>query len=112
MEDVHLAAVILKTFLRELPEPLLTFQLYNDIVNFTRKFFSGPLKGQYTSSVLSNQLLLLCDADVSGDSQAAAMTTLLESLPEENYVSLRYLITFLAQVKHLLTTSSILRGPV
>uniref|UniRef100_A0A3B4XSZ9 Rho GTPase activating protein 1 n=1 Tax=Seriola lalandi dorsalis TaxID=1841481 RepID=A0A3B4XSZ9_SERLL len=35
MEDVHLAAVILKTFLRELPEPLLTYQLYNDIVNFT-----------------------------------------------------------------------------
>lgn len=34
MEDVHLAAVILKTFLRELPEPLLTYQLYNDIVNF------------------------------------------------------------------------------
>lgn len=33
-EDVHLAAVILKTFLRELPEPLLTFQLYNDIINF------------------------------------------------------------------------------
>lgn len=35
MEDVHLAAVILKTFLRELPEPLLTYQLYNDIVNFS-----------------------------------------------------------------------------
>lgn len=33
-DDVHLAAVILKTFLRELPEPLLTYQLYNDIVNF------------------------------------------------------------------------------
>lgn len=34
IEDVHLAAVILKTFLRELPEPLLTYKLYNDIVNF------------------------------------------------------------------------------
>lgn len=38
MEDVHLAAVILKTFLRELPEPLLTYQLYNDIVNFACMF--------------------------------------------------------------------------
>lgn len=38
MEDVHLAAVILKTFLRELPEPLLTYQLYNDIVNFACKY--------------------------------------------------------------------------
>lgn len=34
LEDAHLAAVILKTFLRELPEPLLTYQLYNGIVNF------------------------------------------------------------------------------
>ncbi|XP_014866371.1 PREDICTED: rho GTPase-activating protein 1 isoform X1 [Poecilia mexicana] len=71
MEDVHLAAVILKTFLRELPEPLLTYQLYNDIVNFT---------------------------SVSSDNQAEVMKTLVESLPEENYASLRYLITFLAQV--------------
>uniref|UniRef100_A0A3B4B1H6 Rho GTPase activating protein 1 n=1 Tax=Periophthalmus magnuspinnatus TaxID=409849 RepID=A0A3B4B1H6_9GOBI len=66
MEDVHLAAVILKTFLRELPEPLLTYHLYNDIVNFT------------------------CNSD--------SKSTLVESLPEENYASLRYLITFLAQV--------------
>ncbi|CAG5934393.1 unnamed protein product [Menidia menidia] len=71
MEDVHLAAVILKTFLRELPEPLLTFQLYNDIVNFT---------------------------SVSSDNQVDVMRNLLDSLPEENRASLRYLITFLAQV--------------
>uniref|UniRef100_A0A3Q0QXY6 Rho GTPase activating protein 1 n=1 Tax=Amphilophus citrinellus TaxID=61819 RepID=A0A3Q0QXY6_AMPCI len=71
MEDVHLAAVILKKFLRELPEPLLTYTLYNDIVNF---------------------------ASVSSESQATVMKTLVESLPEENYASLRYLITFLAQV--------------
>ncbi|XP_033835689.1 rho GTPase-activating protein 1 isoform X2 [Periophthalmus magnuspinnatus] len=71
MEDVHLAAVILKTFLRELPEPLLTYHLYNDIVNFT---------------------------SVPEESQVTVMKTLVESLPEENYASLRYLITFLAQV--------------
>uniref|UniRef100_A0A3Q3E869 Rho GTPase activating protein 1 n=1 Tax=Hippocampus comes TaxID=109280 RepID=A0A3Q3E869_HIPCM len=69
MEDVHLAAVILKKFLRELPEPLLTYQLYNDIVNFA----------------------------VPSDSQVTVMKTLVESLPEENYAALRYLITFLAQ---------------
>ncbi|KAG7265449.1 hypothetical protein CRUP_002258 [Coryphaenoides rupestris] len=71
MEDYHLAAVILKTFIRELPEPLLTYALYNDIVNF---------------------------ASVPGDDQAATMKALVASLPEENYASLRYLITFLAQV--------------
>ncbi|XP_040037552.1 rho GTPase-activating protein 1 [Gasterosteus aculeatus] len=71
MEDIHLAAVILKTFLRELPEPLLTYQLYNDIINFSA---------------------------VSSDNQESLMKTLVESLPEENYEALRFLITFLAQV--------------
>lgn len=32
--DTHLPAVILKTFLRELPEPLLTFDLYPHVVGF------------------------------------------------------------------------------
>ena len=29
--DVHLAAVLIKLFLRELPEPLLTFEAYDTI---------------------------------------------------------------------------------
>ena len=32
---VHIAAVLLKTFLRELPEPLLTFELFESILHFT-----------------------------------------------------------------------------
>lgn len=34
--DYHLAAVTLKTFLRELKEPLMTFDLFDDIINFQR----------------------------------------------------------------------------
>jgi len=33
-QSVHVASVILKTFLRELEEPLLTFALFNDITSF------------------------------------------------------------------------------
>ena len=32
--DVHIAAVLLKTFLRELSAPLLTYQLYDSILLF------------------------------------------------------------------------------
>ena len=32
--DVHLAAVLLKAFFRELPEPLLTFDVFDDVMNF------------------------------------------------------------------------------
>jgi Rho GTPase-activating protein 1 len=31
---VHIAAVILKTFLRELQEPVMTYDIFNDVVNF------------------------------------------------------------------------------
>lgn len=30
----HMAAVLLKSFLRELEEPLLTFELYDDVIDF------------------------------------------------------------------------------
>lgn len=36
-EETHVAAVLLKKFLRELPEPLLTFQLYDDIMRIHGK---------------------------------------------------------------------------
>lgn len=38
--DVHLAAVLLKKFLRELEEPLMTFDLYDEITQFQSKLIS------------------------------------------------------------------------
>nr|XP_033784042.1 rho GTPase-activating protein 1 isoform X2 [Geotrypetes seraphini] len=70
-EDVHLPAVILKTFLRELPEPLLTFKLYNDFVNFS---------------------------NVEENKQVENLRKILQTLPQENYEVLRFLTTFLVQV--------------
>ena len=32
--EIHIATVLLKTFLRELPEPLLTFELFESILHF------------------------------------------------------------------------------
>ncbi len=39
--SVHVAAVILKSFLRELEEPLLTFDLYDDVLDF-QQISGGP----------------------------------------------------------------------
>ncbi|XP_039649206.1 rho GTPase-activating protein 1 isoform X2 [Perca fluviatilis] len=96
MEDVHLAAVILKTFLRELPEPLLTYQLYNDIVNFTYTCTDTDTRSLRNAS--PKRLGQRSSKDVSSERQVALMKTLIESLPEENYAPLRHLITFLAKV--------------
>ncbi|KAG6937992.1 Rho GTPase activating protein 1, partial [Chelydra serpentina] len=70
-EDIHLAAVILKTFLRELPEPLLTFSLYSHVVNFQ---------------------------NVEESNRVDIVRKTLQTLPEENYQVLCFLMAYLAEV--------------
>ena len=43
--DIHLPAVILKTFLRELPQPLLTFEAYEQILEITSTYPPGCQPG-------------------------------------------------------------------
>ncbi|KAK8392258.1 hypothetical protein O3P69_017684 [Scylla paramamosain] len=70
--DVHTAAVIIKTFLRELEEPLMTFDLYDEVIQF------------------------------QGLSRSDRLTSLkqmvLEKLPEDNYLVLKFLVNFLSKV--------------
>lgn len=70
-DDVHLTAVILKTFLRELPEPLLTFHLYNYVVGFS---------------------------SLEPEKKVESTRDTLKTLPEENYEVLRFLVGFLVEV--------------
>uniref|UniRef100_A0A673TPF9 Rho GTPase activating protein 1 n=1 Tax=Suricata suricatta TaxID=37032 RepID=A0A673TPF9_SURSU len=69
--DLHLPAVILKTFLRELPEPLLTFDLYPHVVGFL---------------------------NIDESQRVEATLQVLRTLPEENYQVLRFLTAFLVQI--------------
>eukprot|EP00063_Salmo_salar_P067251 XP_014042086.1 PREDICTED: rho GTPase-activating protein 8-like [Salmo salar] len=69
--DIHVPAVILKTFLRELPEPLLTFALYHQIQDIVR---------------------------VESSLRVTTCKHILESLPEHNYMVLKYLLCFLNMV--------------
>ncbi|XP_070110505.1 rho GTPase-activating protein 8 isoform X4 [Equus przewalskii] len=69
--DIHIPAAILKTFLRELPQPLLTFEAYEQILGIT--------------SVESSLRVTRC-------------RQILQSLPEHNYAVLSYLIGFLHEV--------------
>ncbi|XP_027007056.1 rho GTPase-activating protein 8 isoform X1 [Tachysurus fulvidraco] len=69
--DVHVPAVILKTFLRELPEPLLTFTLYNQIQDLIK---------------------------VESSLRVSRCKRIVESLPEYNFIVVKYLICFLHMV--------------
>ncbi|XP_039197300.1 rho GTPase-activating protein 8 [Crotalus tigris] len=69
--DIHIPGVILKAFLRELPEPLLTFPMYDQIIQIT--------------SVESSLRVTRCK-------------DIVHRLPEHNYVVLKFLMCFLHMV--------------
>ncbi|XP_045894713.1 rho GTPase-activating protein 8-like isoform X1 [Micropterus dolomieu] len=69
--DVHVPAVILKTFLRELPEPLLTFRVYNQV-----------------------QELL----NVESSLRVTRCKNIVESLPEHHFIVTKFLLSFLHTV--------------
>ncbi|XP_012268555.1 rho GTPase-activating protein 1 isoform X1 [Athalia rosae] len=70
--DPHIAAVLLKTFLRELDEPLMTFELYDEITQFQ------SLSKEERPQIVRNLLF--------------------EKLPEINYRLLQYIVQFLSRV--------------
>lgn len=72
-QDIHCAAVIIKRFLRELPEPILTFKLYETIITST-KIPDATEKLKVVWCILHNEL------------------------PEENFVVLKFLMEFLNEV--------------
>uniref|UniRef100_A0A665T9R7 Rho GTPase activating protein 8 n=1 Tax=Echeneis naucrates TaxID=173247 RepID=A0A665T9R7_ECHNA len=70
-DDVHVPAVILKTFLRELPEPLLTFRVYSQV--------------QEILNIQSSLRVSRCQQIV-------------ESLPEHQFIVVKFLLCFLHMV--------------
>lgn len=70
-DDPHCIAAVLKSYLRELPEPLMTFELYHDWMHVT----------QLREELRQNALWVVVD-----------------KLPKPNYNNLRYIIKFLAKL--------------
>ncbi|XP_059055267.1 rho GTPase-activating protein 1-like [Achroia grisella] len=71
--DPHNAAVLLKTFFRDLEEPLMTFELYNEILKFQT----------WSNSEKPRRVKIL----------------ILEMLPLDNYKLLKYIMQFLWKVQ-------------
>ncbi|KAK2876535.1 hypothetical protein QQF64_004664 [Cirrhinus molitorella] len=70
--EPHAVAGALKCYLRELPEPLMTFELYND-------WFKAA-------------------AEKETEEKLKQLRTALQKLPRENYNNLRYLVQFLSHL--------------
>ncbi|XP_017143914.1 rho GTPase-activating protein 92B [Drosophila miranda] len=72
-QDPHVIGSILKLYLRELPEPLLTYNLYKDFIRIAERHSENERKTE--------------------------IKAILGKLPKENYANLRYLTRFLALVQ-------------
>lgn len=103
--DFHLAAVLIKAFLREMPEPLLTFEIFDEIIEFQSMFLL--LKKLYLRNRHVNQCWFFyyypCTTffftELSKDERGPFVKQIvLEKLPEDNYCVLKYLVQFLAKV--------------
>uniref|UniRef100_A0A8C9II10 Rho GTPase-activating protein n=1 Tax=Piliocolobus tephrosceles TaxID=591936 RepID=A0A8C9II10_9PRIM len=86
--DIHIPAVILKTFLRELPQPLLTFQAYEQILGIT-SLPRAPVELRREPHAVPG---------VESSLRVSRCRQVLRSLPGHNYVVLRYLMGFLHAV--------------
>lgn len=82
--DVHLPAVLIKTFLRELQEPLLTFDLYDEVLGL-----AGGLMTLFHS---------LIPSDVPKDARYLGAQACFYKLPERNLALLAHLLAFVADV--------------
>lgn len=92
--DTHVLAGLLKSFLRDLEEPLLTYDLYDEIVNFlgNRLVLQDLYFFFVTISVFSF-------VELPKDERPRNVKQMLrEKLPIENYELFKYLIEFLAKV--------------
>lgn len=88
---VHVAAVILKSFLRELAEPLLTFDLYDEVINF-QQVSGGPSPAQRQEKL------------------NVARTLVTSRLPEANYQVIKRVqfnvVKSINLINHLISPSS------
>lgn len=77
-QDVHVIASVLKSYLRDLPDPLLTFNLYDQFIAAAQR----PTE----------------------ETRKVAILNAINQLPEKHYLNLRYLMKFLGKLLASITT--------
>lgn len=92
IEDTHVVAGLLKTFLRDLSEPLLTYELYDEIIQFMGK------KIYYSDHEIKNVNEIFFLDWPKEERPRNVKMILREKLPIENYELFKYVVEFLVQV--------------
>jgi hypothetical protein len=88
INDICAVTSVLKQYFRELPNPLLTFELYDQFMDAVRKY---PLTSSL--SLYSNTFFVLGMAQ--GDAKIDKFIELISQLPKANYDTIKLLMNHL-----------------
>uniref|UniRef100_UPI00398F4AB3 rho GTPase-activating protein 45-like isoform X2 n=1 Tax=Pristiophorus japonicus TaxID=55135 RepID=UPI00398F4AB3 len=87
----HDISNVLKLYLRQLPEPIMPFRLYNDLMGLAKESLQGTGDAGNKESVIEKENLLL----------VTRLKDLLKDLPSANKATLQYIIRHLSRVSEL-----------
>ncbi|MGH0157734.1 UNVERIFIED_CONTAM: hypothetical protein FKN15_055968 [Acipenser sinensis] len=108
--DPHAIAGALKSYLRELPEPLMTFELYDEWIQASKyliKFLAKLTEYQDSNKMTPGNIAIVLGPNLlwtntegiqDQDKRLQALLNACEQLPKANANNLRYLIKFLAKL--------------
>ncbi|XP_048416140.1 rho GTPase-activating protein 45-like isoform X2 [Stegostoma tigrinum] len=87
----HDISNVLKLYLRQLPEPIMLFRLYNDLMGLAKESLQSTGDAGSKESTIEKDLLLL----------VARLKELLKDLPPANKATLQYIIRHLRKISEL-----------
>lgn len=90
----HDISNVLKLYLRQLPEPILSFRLYHELVGLAK----DSLKAEAEAKVASRGRADPAETEAAAVAMAGRLRELLQDLPPENRATLTYLLRHLRRI--------------
>uniref|UniRef100_A0A8C8YZB3 Rho GTPase-activating protein 45 n=1 Tax=Prolemur simus TaxID=1328070 RepID=A0A8C8YZB3_PROSS len=90
----HDISNVLKLYLRQLPEPLISFRLYHELVGLAK----DSLKAEAEAKAASRGRQDGSESEVAAVAMACRLRELLQDLPPENRATLQYLLRHLRRI--------------
>uniref|UniRef100_A0A8D0QLP4 Rho GTPase activating protein 45 n=1 Tax=Sus scrofa TaxID=9823 RepID=A0A8D0QLP4_PIG len=90
----HDISNVLKLYLRQLPEPLISFRLYHELVGLAK----DSLKAEAEAKAASRGRVDVTEREASAVAMAGRLRELLQDLPLENRATLQYLVRHLRRI--------------
>lgn len=90
----HDVSNVLKLYLRQLPEPLISFRLYHELVGLAK----DSLKAEAEAKAASRGRPDAAESEAAAVAMAGRLRELLQDLPPENRATLQYLLRHLRRI--------------